>query len=186
MIGGGLVAVVAGVGLLLADGGDEAVGAPATPSTSATTATTTTASTATTTATTATTAPPTTTTTVDVDGEARAFFAAFADALRGADAEHLLATLHPLVAERYGAETCRAYLGGLDVPAFSAEVLSVEPAGVTFVWETDGLSTEVPDAVRLVLRRTEDGSTFVESDVHLARVDGGLRWFTDCGTPGGP
>ena len=64
------------------------------------------------------------------------FFSRFADALRSGKPAFLLARMHPLVLDRYAESDCRAYLGGLDLPDYDAEVLSVGRTKV-FHWETD-------------------------------------------------
>jgi hypothetical protein len=111
------------------------------------------------------------------------FFARFADALRSGKPAFLLARMHPLVLDRYAESDCRAYLGGLDLPDYDAEVLSVGRTKV-FHWETDGISRDVAHATTVRIRFTEDGDTFIETDTHLvARDDGSLLFLTDCGIP---
>ncbi len=111
------------------------------------------------------------------------FFARFADALRSGKPAFLLARMHPLVLDRYAGSDCRAYLGGLDLPDYDAEVLSVGRTKV-FHWETDGISRDVAHATTVRIRFTEDGDTFIETDTHLvARDDGSLLFLTDCGIP---
>lgn len=189
LIGGGLVAVLIGVVLLFTSGGDDgdAEAAEETATTEPasrtsepeTTSSTETTEPTTTETTTGTTEPP------DVGAGVEEFFAAWTAAIRSGDETFLIAALHPLVPERYSAAACQTYLGGLALPAMATEVLAVDDATETWAWATDGLSTDVPDALGVQLRRTEDGATFVESEVHLARVGDDLRWFTDCGSPGG-
>jgi hypothetical protein len=110
------------------------------------------------------------------------FFALFSAAIRSRDAAFLVDRLHPFVLERYGDATCRAYLAQLDVPRFEARVLStgaVQP----WDWVTDGITRTVTDAIPVRVTRTENGSTYSESDTHVVRTDGRVRWFTDCGAP---
>ena len=182
LIGGGLVAVLLGVVLLFTSGGDdgdaEAAEEVATTEPAATTSEPETTSSSTET-TTGTTEPP------DAGAGVEEFFAAWTAAIRTGDETFLIAALHPLVPERYGAAACQTYLAGLALPAMATEVLAVDDTTETWAWATDGLSTDVPDALGVQLRRTEDGATFVEAEIHLARVGDDLRWFTDCGSPGG-
>jgi hypothetical protein len=172
----GLVLTVVGAVALATEGDDDTSAAQATASSAAS---------STTTAGPTTTVAPTTSTTEPLDAQVEAFFAVWTTELAAGDADALYARLHPLVVERYGEAACRAYLGSLSAPAAESEVLSVDPQLATWAWATDGQSTDVADAITVRLRRTEDGDTFVENDVHLASVDGEIRWFTDCGTPGG-
>ena len=167
--------VVGGLGLALdGDGGASATKAQSNRETAAATGTTAPARA------TGTTPVPTT---APVGTRAVAFFADWANALRTGDATFLYERLHPAVVDRYGDTACRAYVGAIQRPLAATEVLGTDPATAAWSWETDGRSTEIPDALGLRLRRTEDGSTYTESDVHVALVDGEVRWFTDCGTP---
>jgi hypothetical protein len=167
----GVVLVLAGAAGLALDGGnDETVtSARRRPVGAATTTTPTVA--------------PTTTTTLSPRAKVEAFFADWANALRTGDASFLVARLHPAVPQRYGDDSCRAYLGSLRFPQASAQVLSVDAATATWSWETDGRTSAIADAFGLRLRRTEDGTSFTEAPAHIAFVNGEVRWFTDCGTP---
>jgi hypothetical protein len=171
LLGAGALFVAAGAVLLVADdGGGGEVAAAAEPTTSTTSSTTTT----TTTTTTSTTVPPET---------PQAFFARFTDALNAGDAAFLVGRLHPAVFDRYERTDCEAYLGGRPRGAARSEVLSVGGTG-PWQWETDAVSREIPDALTVRVRRTEDGgATFVENDVHVVASGPVLQWFTDCGTP---
>ena len=52
------------------------------------------------------------------------------------------------------------------------------------VWEyaTDGQSTPIPDAITVSASVTANGATETR-ELHVAMVDGEVRWLTDCGTP---
>lgn len=167
----GLVLASVGVlGLVLAGGDRETVAIPATQPRDATAETTARAA-------------VTTTTALPVRTRVEEFFVDWVNALRTGDAPFLIARLHPAVAQRYGDDACRAYLGSRQAPQASVEVLEVDGAISRWSWETDGRTTPIPDALGLVLRRTEDGASYSESPAHVALVNGEVRWFTDCGTP---
>jgi hypothetical protein len=164
----GAVLVGAGVvGFALDDDSESSRAAPETTST---------ASSSSTASSTTTTAPRT----AETPGE---FFAAHAQAFRAGDVEFLYGRLHPATFDRYEATDCRAFLARADVPAYASEVLSV--GGVAaWVWETDGLAREIDGVTTVRARLAEDGTNFVESDVHIVIGDDGQAlWFTDCGTP---
>lgn len=102
--------------------------------------------------------------------------------LRTSNHAFSLDRLHPAVIERYGQEACQSYLNSIDDPSFDIEILEV---GDTSDWDyqTDGLSTTVPNTYTVLANLTSGGET-VQSEVHFAvGEDGKLRWFTDCGEP---
>jgi hypothetical protein len=124
---------------------------------------------------------PTPMPTTEPTAQATAFYAVLVPAIRTADADTLSALLHPATVERYGEERCRAYLAGLDDPAFDVVVRAVQsPADWDYV--TDDRSTTIPDAWTIEADLTSQGATQAR-ELHLAPVDGELRWFTDCGEP---
>jgi hypothetical protein len=172
---GGLFLVAGAIGVVAGDDEDGTVQATATRSSSA-------PDRATAAPITTTTVAPTTTT-LPLSTRVGTFFGEWARALAAGDEAFLVAKLHPAVPERYGNDACVAYLGGITAPAATAEVVDVVDTVGPWTWETDGRATEIPDTITARLRRTEDGSTFIESEVHVALLDGDVRWFTDCGTP---
>jgi hypothetical protein len=103
-------------------------------------------------------------------------------AVRTGDVEFLVAHLAPVVVQRYGADQCRDFLGGLAIPTFRVRVDDVEPAA-PWQWAVDGAVVEVPDARAVHVQRaagTGDASESIEHVILDGRV---VRWFTDCGTP---
>lgn len=110
-----------------------------------------------------------------------AFVRTLAEALRAGDAGFLLDRLHPAVLDRYGAEACRSYVGGVSDPTFELTVQAVSEPG-PYDWELDGVSTVIPDAVTVTVERTQGGGVTTQ-DMHIAPSGGGWRWFTDCGDP---
>ncbi len=121
-------------------------------------------------------APPSTATPRQVETPAE-FLAVFTEALRSGDEGFLLRRIHPEVELRYGRPACEAYLAGISDQQFAGELEGSAPAP-DWVWETDGKSTPIADAiVAQVIRRAGEPA----SEVHFAVVDDELRWFTDCG-----
>lgn len=118
----------------------------------------------------------------DASVEARSFFANWQQANRAGDIDLLLALLHPLVIERYGAEQCRGYL-----PTVTDEQVIIEVREATLDpnrrYETDGQTATPADAYAVQITRADRGADAVELTATLAFVDGELRWFTDCGDP---
>ncbi len=113
-----------------------------------------------------------------------AFYEGLDPAIRAADADILVPLLHPATIERYGEPACRTYLGGLADPTLDIEVASVvgpEP------WDyvTDDLTTTIPDTWTVQAAFTSQGATS-DRELHVALVNGEVRWFTDCGTPIAP
>jgi len=102
-------------------------------------------------------------------------------ATRDGRADVLVERLHPAVAERYGIDQCRAYLAA--AAAFPID-LTVREATTApaWTWETDGERAEITDVVLVEVSRVMNGETVLQ-ELHLARADGTMRWFTDCGDP---
>jgi hypothetical protein len=61
-------------------------------------------------------------------------------------------------------------------------VVHGQSAPETFTFAEDGQSIPVPDAITLQVDRTANGVT-APTDLHLARVQSKLVFFTDCGDP---
>jgi hypothetical protein len=110
-----------------------------------------------------------------------AFTSVLVPAMRDADAATLVAILHPATLERYGTDACLAELGRLNDPTFDIVVHGVR-SPEPWAYRTDGLTTTIADALGVDASVTANGST-AATELHLAIVDGEVRWFTDCGTP---
>lgn len=92
---------------------------------------------------------------------------------------YLFDRLHPLVFERYGERPCRRYLNGLPPdPNASWTVLS-SSGPAPWDWETDDLTTTVPDTWTVTIEIPDEG----QREVHFAPFEGPWRWFVDCGNP---
>jgi hypothetical protein len=110
------------------------------------------------------------------------FLARYTAALQQGDVDTLVALLHPLVIQRYGADQCRATIAGAGPdPAFAIQPTGVSGPG-TWLFTADGASIEVRDAYTIAATVTAIGATD-ERFLHFGWSGGGLRWFTDCGTP---
>lgn len=124
---------------------------------------------------------PTPTPSPDPVDLARAFYAELVAGIRAADADDLIALLHPATLDRYGLTACQANLGTLDDPAFDIVVNAVDaPADWDYV--TDERTTTIPSAWTVHATFTSQGETS-QRELHVAMVGDELRWFTDCGTP---
>ncbi|HVM40189.1 MAG TPA: hypothetical protein VM618_05335 [Acidimicrobiia bacterium] len=129
---------------------------------------------------TTTSAAPSTTTT-EAPETPQEFYALWNEAAAGDDVDTLIARLHPGVLEFYGEEQCRGHVGRF-AASIRIEFVSVgEPKDYDYGSERENRPYVVEDAlpVDVVVHRGDDGGT--EQVAHLARVDGQLRWFTDCG-----
>jgi hypothetical protein len=109
------------------------------------------------------------------------FLRLFAAAFRGGDAAFLLARLHPAVITLYGQEQCTTYTATLTDPTRAYRFISVSAPG-TYDYSPDGRSIQVSDVLTVRVRQTAYGQT-ITGPIHLAVVEGTVRWFTDCGTP---
>jgi hypothetical protein len=81
------------------------------------------------------------------------------------------------VIAHFGKAVCDAYTSGQLTPT-QFSVTEVKPPS-TYAWTVDGQTTNVPDTNEVVVRLTSGGTT-EDRTIHLARVDGAWRWFTDC------
>jgi hypothetical protein len=116
----------------------------------------------------------------DIEALARTFFVELVRANRERDVDDMMAWLHPATIERYGEDACRRFLASRNDPTFSVVIESVvaEP----FFYTTDNQATEIPDAWTVRAQVTNAGET-ASRELHVAPVDGAVRWFTDCGNP---
>jgi hypothetical protein len=108
---------------------------------------------------------------------AQQFLDKLSAAIANRDGAFLSSRLHPTVIMRYGKTACDTYTSSALTPV-QFVVTDVRPPS-TYAWTTDGQTTNVPDTNDVVVRLTSGGTT-EERTIHLARVDGTWRWFTDC------
>jgi hypothetical protein len=95
--------------------------------------------------------------------------------------DFLAANLHPDVAQRYGEDTCTAYLES--VPAeTSIQVRSID-GPVPWDWTTnDGFVATYQNTWSVEIERLAGSQTLVQV-MHISEVDYRIVWFTDCGEP---
>jgi hypothetical protein len=186
MVLGGVLVIVAIIGLIVGGGGPvEPVAASTTTTTPSTTApattkpatTTTTQAPATTPTMTiveSTTTLATTTTTPDPVAAIEAFVPEFAGMIAAGDTQGLLDTLHPAVLDTQDADLCRTYI--------EREILALVDyrltGAVTGPVPTTFGSTTV-DVYSGPVSFTYQGEAF-DSTATFALVDGHVRWFTTC------
>jgi hypothetical protein len=110
------------------------------------------------------------------------FVAALNSAFATGDVGALLQGLHPAVIDLYGTEACMTYLWSIIENPIALEVLEVT-ALESWLWERDGVSTDILNAFAVGVNRTVQEQTD-QIMVHFARLEAGsLSWFTDCGDP---
>lgn len=110
---------------------------------------------------------------------AEAFVVALGNALTSGDIAFVRSRLHPAVIERYGAAACDSYLASRSAPVSFTPKEVRAPA--TYAWTTDGQTTDIPQTNQVVVTQAAGGGS-TERVVHVTRVDGTWRWFTDCTT----
>jgi len=102
-------------------------------------------------------------------------------AARAGDVNFRLARLNPAVIARYGEQQCRDFLAGQQDTTRKDKVTKVGKPE-TFEYATDKQSTNIPDALPVQVRETNKGKKG-DRNIHLARVNGQLTYFIDCGQP---
>jgi hypothetical protein len=114
--------------------------------------------------------------------EAQQFLNQLDTAVRQGNIEFRVARLNPAVIERYGEQQCRDFLSGQ--PADTTRRDRVKRVGKpeAFEYDTDNLSVTIPDAISVAVRETRMGKK-ADRNLHLARVNGELTYFVDCGQP---
>jgi hypothetical protein len=113
--------------------------------------------------------------------EAQAFLNELDTAVREGNIDVRIARLNPAVIDRYGEQQCRDFLAGQEDNTRRDKVKSVgkpEP----FEYASDSQTVTVPDAFPVKVRATIKGKKG-DRNIHLARVNGQLTYFIDCGQP---
>jgi len=128
---------------------------------------------------------PTASPTPDPAALTRAFFVDLVAATRAGNIVSMLPRLHPAVIDRYGEAACQENLSTRAADA-TYEIL-VRSVGDPAPWDyvTDGLTTTIPGTWTVQADVTSAGTTEAR-ELHVTPVDGGVRWFTDCGEPLAP
>ena len=102
-------------------------------------------------------------------------------AARAGNVDLRLAHLNPAVIARYGEQQCRDFLAGQHDPTRKDTVTKVGKPE-SYEYATDNQSAIIPDALPVQVQETNKGKKG-ERDIHLARVNGQLTYFIDCGQP---
>jgi hypothetical protein len=111
------------------------------------------------------------------------FLDAFDTAHAAGDAATLLGHLDRATTDRYGEDTCAAYLGNVVGTFADPKLLSAraEP----WSYETDGQAEQIEDSWTVRIEATL-GEARQETEMHLRVADDTITWFSDCGDPIGP
>ena len=102
-------------------------------------------------------------------------------AVRSGNVDLRLARLNPAVIARYGEQQCRDFLAGQQDPTRRDRVKKVGKPE-TYEYATDNQSATIADALPVQVRATIKGKKG-DRNIHLARVNGQLTYFIDCGQP---
>jgi len=102
-------------------------------------------------------------------------------AVRAGNVDFRLARLHPAVIARYGEQQCRDFLAGQRDPTRKDKVTKVGKPE-SFEYASDNQSATVADSLPVLVRETNKGKKG-DRNIHLARVNGQLTYFIDCGQP---
>jgi hypothetical protein len=113
--------------------------------------------------------------------EAQTFLNELDTAVREGNTDLRVARLNPAVIERYGEQQCRDFLAGQQDATRKDKVKKVGKPE-SFEYATDNQSATVADALPVQVRATIKGKKG-DRNIHLARVNGQLTYFIDCGQP---
>ena len=113
--------------------------------------------------------------------EVQKFLSQLSAAVRKNDVDFRLAHLHPTVIERYGEQQCRDFLAGTQDTTRRDRVKKVGKPE-TYEYATDKVSATIPESLPVLTKETNKGKKG-DRNIHLARVNGQLTYFTDCGQP---
>jgi hypothetical protein len=114
--------------------------------------------------------------------EAQRFLNQLDAAVRQCNIDFRVARLNPAVIDRYGEQQCRDFLGGQPTDNTRRDRVKRVGKPEAFEYDTDTLSVTIPDAISVQVRETRMGKKG-DRNLHLARVNGELTYFVDCGTP---
>jgi hypothetical protein len=103
-------------------------------------------------------------------------------AVRSGNVDLRLARLNPAVIARYGEQQCRDFLAGQQDATRKDRVKKVGKPE-SFDYASDKQSATIADALPVQVRATIKGKKG-DRNIHLARVNGQLTYFIDCGQPG--
>lgn len=104
--------------------------------------------------------------------------------LQSGDVDGPLSQLHPAVFDRYGSDTCAAYLEEIANPDASLAFVRVIDI-VPYEYPTDGLTTPIGYAYNVEVEVTVAGEASLTPGNVVSTPNGTILWFTDCGDPVG-
>ena len=113
--------------------------------------------------------------------EVKKFLNEIDTAARSGNVDARLARLNPAVIARYGEQQCRDFLAGQQDATRKDKVTSVGKPE-SYEYATDNQSAVIPDALPVQVKETNKGKKG-DRNIHLARVNGQLTYFIDCGQP---
>jgi hypothetical protein len=113
--------------------------------------------------------------------EVKKFLNGLDAAVRSGNVDLRLARLNPAVIARYGEQQCRDFLAGQQDATRKDRVKKVGKPE-TYEYATDNQSATIADALPVQVRATIKGKKG-DRNIHLARVNGQLTYFIDCGQP---
>ena len=102
-------------------------------------------------------------------------------AARAGNVDLRLARLNPAVIARYGEQQCRDFLAGQH-DATRKDTVTKVGKPESYQYSTDNQSAIIPDALPVQVKETNKGKKG-DRNIHLARVNGQLTYFIDCGQP---
>jgi hypothetical protein len=102
-------------------------------------------------------------------------------AVRSGDVDLRLARLNPAVITRYGEQQCRDFLAGQQ-DATRKDMVKKVGKPESYEYTSDKQSATIADALPVQVRATIKGKKG-DRNIHLARVNGQLTYFIDCGQP---
>jgi hypothetical protein len=113
--------------------------------------------------------------------EAQRFLNELDKAVREGNTDFRVGRLHPAVIERYGEQQCRDFLA-MQVDKTRRDRVKRVGKPESFEYATDSDTVTIPDSIPVQVRNTSKGKKG-DRNLHLARVNGQLAYFIDCGTP---
>ena len=112
--------------------------------------------------------------------EARRFLNELDAAVRDGNIDLLVARLNPAVIQRYGEQQCRDFIAAQPPDQTRRDRVRTVAKEEPFQYSDDGAPPV--NAVVVHVKATIHGKKG-DRNLHLARADGGLTYFIDCGNP---
>ena len=122
-------------------------------------------------------------TAVAVQQTPQQFLTALGTAESNGDVAFLMAHVHPVVIQRYGATQCRSHFQTTSQPT-TYKVTGQPSAAGPYVYSSDGMIATVRPVISVPVQLTA-GSKSENTVLHLAPFGNSYDVFADCGTPVG-